>query len=239
MQLEILYRDDRILAVNKPHGMLVHRTRIDAAATEFCVQVLHEQIGQPVFPCHRLDKPTSGVLMFALDKEALSAMNSAFSGRSVGKAYMAIVRGWMEETGTIDKPLPYQPDGGVVRGGGMPQPAVTDFQSVEWYEVPEPFGKFPTSRYSRVELFPRSGRQHQLRRHLKHVFHPVIGDTNYGDGAHNRLFRERYQSHRLLLHATQLQFTHPFSGGLIKIHSPLPADFLIPLPIVKSFNKSR
>ncbi len=234
MFLEILYQDTRLIAVNKPAGMLVHRTNIDAQATEFCVQVLRKQIGQRVYPCHRLDKPTSGILLFALDPEALSAVGRAFSEKTIRKGYSAIVRGWTANSGLIEKPLAYQADGGITRGGGAAQPAVTEYRLCQRYQLAEPTGRFSTSRYSRVDLFPKTGRQHQLRRHLKHISHPVIGDTRYGDGRHNRLFRERFNSHRLLLHATDLEMDHPFTGEPLHIHSALPEAFDIPLPIVDS-----
>lgn len=236
--IRILYQDDRLLAVDKPSRMLVHPTRIDAGESVSCVKLLSCQLGHPVYPCHRLDKPTSGVLLFATDKEALSAVNSIFSMRKITKEYLAVVRGWVPVNGIVDYPLAYQPDGGEKRGRGLPQPAVTEFQLVIRYELPEAFGKFPTNRYSLVRLYPKTGRQHQIRRHLKHIFHPVIGDTRYGDGAHNRFFRDRFDCHRLLLHAASLQFEHPFTGQPTTIRSELPREFHIPLPIRESFSKS-
>ena len=208
--LDILYQDDRYVAVDKPSGLLVHRSNLDKYETRFCVQLLRDQLGKHVFPCHRLDKPTSGVLLFALDKEALVAGNELFMMHRISKTYHAIVRGWIAEEGIIDHELKDIADSGERKGGG---PAITRFLRLRKYEVEIPLGRYPTARYSLVELSPETGRMHQLRRHMKHLDHHIIGDTNYGDGLHNRFFRERFNSSRLLLNASRLEFVHPFTGA--------------------------
>lgn len=228
--LTILYRDDRYIAVDKPSGLLVHKTPLDKLETRFCMQILRDQIGSRVYPCHRLDKPTSGVLLFALDKDALAAMSRVFMLHEARKQYLAIVRGWIEESGLIDHPLAYVPDAGESRGTGVPQEAITQYRLLRKYELPVPSGDFATTRYSLAQLLPLTGRQHQLRRHMKHISHPVIGDTRFGDGWHNRMFRERFDCHRLLLHASNLQFLHPFTGDNISIRSDPGKDFDIHLP---------
>lgn len=215
--LTILYRDEYYVAVHKPAGLLVHRSPLDKHETVFCLQLLRNQIGQKVYPCHRLDKPTSGVLLFALNKEALARMGAAFGTHAVKKTYTAVVRGWIAEEGLIDHPLAYVPDGGECRGGGDPQPARTRFRRLARFEVLEPLGRYATARFSEVELEPETGRMHQIRRHLKHLHHPVIGDTRYGNGAQNRFFRDRLDSRQLLLMATRLRFEHPFTGARITI----------------------
>lgn len=226
--LDVLYQDDRYVAINKPDGLLVHRSPIDKAETRFCVQLLRDQLGQRVYPCHRLDKPTSGVLLFALDKESLAKANELFMAHAVKKTYHAVVRGWMESSGIIDHALKDLDEGGEVRGGG---PARTQFTRIERFEIRQPVGRYPTARYSLVELTPETGRMHQLRRHMKHANHHIIGDTRYGDGLHNRFFRERYDSHRLLLHASALSFKHPFTGEPCDISTlPQPHDFDLKLP---------
>mgnify|MGYP003870675435 CR=1 FL=1 len=228
--LDILYQDDRYVAIDKPDGLLVHRSPIDKGETRFCVQILRDQLGKRVYPCHRLDKPTSGVLLFALDKEALSLANALFMEHQIQKTYHAIVRGWVSEPGIIDHPLKDLDEGGSVRGGG---PAQTRFNPLKHFEVNHPVGRFPTARYSLVELVPETGRMHQLRRHMKHAHHHIIGDTRYGDGAHNRLFRDLYGSHRLLLNASILSFTHPFGSGACEIRTtPQPPTFELKLPSV-------
>jgi tRNA pseudouridine65 synthase len=234
-ELEVLYRDDRYIAVNKPAGMLVHRTALDRHEAVFCLQQLRDQLGREVFPVHRLDKPTSGILLFALDKEALKEASQLFSADRVHKTYLALVRGWLEGSGVIDHPLAYPEGFGPRRGGDRPQEAVTEYRLGTRYELAIGMGRHPTTRYSLVELSPKTGRIHQIRRHLKHLSHPVIGDTRYGDGRHNRLFRDELGCHRLLLMASELAFPHPCSGKDVRITAPMDPDFaevLLKLPVV-------
>jgi tRNA pseudouridine65 synthase len=217
--IEILYRDERLVAVNKPPGMLVHRTGIDRHETRFALQLVRDQIGRRVFPVHRLDKPTSGVLLFALDPEGARALTDQFTRRRVAKRYLAIVRGH-PPGGVIDYPLleeadPYtdalaDPDKG-------PQEAVTEYRALARSELPITVGRYASARHALLELHPRTGRKHQIRRHMKHIFHPVIGDTSYGDGRHNRLFRERWNCGRLLLAAVELGFSHPEDGRPMRV----------------------
>lgn len=213
MPLGILYQDDHFAAVYKPAGLLVHRTMLDARETRFCVQMLRDQLGRPVYPCHRLDKPTAGILLFALNKAALRLAQEALGSGQAQKRYLAIVRGWMPESGKIDYPLRYEKDELDPKRPEAPQPAVTNFRRLATTELPHPVGRYSSARYSLVELEPETGRKHQLRRHLAHLRHPIIGDTRHGDGAHNRFFREHFNSHRLLLVATALGFPGG-AGGL-------------------------
>ncbi|UGA55482.1 tRNA pseudouridine(65) synthase TruC [Vibrio sp. VB16] len=218
--LEILFQDEYIIAVNKPAGMLVHRSWLDKYETQFVMQTLRDQIGQHVFPLHRLDRPTSGVLVFALSSEVASEMMPLFANHEMKKTYHAIVRGWIEEGDTLDYPLKQELDkiaDKFAKTDKEPQEAVTDYLPLAEVEVPYSTGRFPTSRYCLVELKPHTGRKHQLRRHMAHLRHPIVGDTSHGDGKHNRLFRENYQAHRLFLHATELQFVHPYTHSDICI----------------------
>lgn len=215
--LNILYADDWLVAVNKPPGLLVHRTPVDKWEHRFCLQLLRNQLGRTVYPCHRLDKATSGIVLFALSREAHQAMQTVFSQGGVVKEYQALVRGWLTGTGTINHPLSYPKDYGPVRGGGDPQDAITHYFEEARYEVPIPSARHPTSRFTQVRLVPETGRIHQLRRHLKHLSHPIVGDTRYGDGLTNRRFREFFACHRLLLTACGLQFQHPFRKESIKL----------------------
>jgi tRNA pseudouridine65 synthase len=188
-----------------------------------------------VYPCHRLDKPTAGILLFALDKEALRAAGGLFSIHSVRKTYQALVRGWLEGGGVVDHPLSYPADARPARSGGTPQPAVTRYRCLCRYELPVPVPPHPTARYSLVELSPETGRMHQLRRHMKHLSHPIIGDTRYGDGQHNRLFRGQFTCHRLMLVATGLVFENPWTGATVDIRTDPDGDFrdiLGELPLV-------
>lgn len=226
--LTILYRDDHLVAVAKPSGLLVHRTALDPHATASAVQALRDQLGRHVHPAHRLDRGTSGVLLFALSPEVRQALGGAFETRAVQKRYVAVVRGWTEAEGTIDHPLARIVDDADPRtwsGAEEPQPATTRYVRLATAELPVRVDRYPTSRYCLVELEPLTGRRHQLRRHLRHIDHPIVGDTTYGQGRHNRLFRERFGCHRLLLAATSLAFTHPVTGAALRIEAPLEGEF--------------
>ncbi|GEA49345.1 tRNA pseudouridine synthase C [Vibrio inusitatus NBRC 102082] len=215
IMLEIIYQDEFIVAVNKPAGMLVHRSWLDKHETQFVMQTLRDQIGQHVFPLHRLDRPTSGVLVFALSSEVASQMMPMFAEHQMQKTYHAIVRGWIEEGDRLDYALKVELDKIADKFADKDkeaQQAITDYRPLAKVEVPFSTGRFPTSRYCLMELQPLTGRKHQLRRHMKHLRHPIVGDTTHGDGKHNRLFKENLASDRLLLHASRLEFEHPFTG---------------------------
>ncbi len=225
--LEILYRDDYLVAINKPNGLLVHRSRIAKYANQFAVQVLREQIGQPVYLLHRLDRPTSGVLLFALQSETAKLACEQFATRTVDKNYKAIVRGEIG-TGCWNEPLKEKLDrttDGKAIQNKSPQSATTWFKQLESFEIPISAGKYTSSRYSLVEVTPTTGRKHQIRRHFNHLSHPIIGDTTYGDRRHNRLFRERLGVDRLLLAATRLRMVHPITGSDLEVNAPLGSDF--------------
>lgn len=212
--LEIIYQDEYMVAVNKPAGMLVHRSWLDKHETQFVMQTLRDQIGQHVFPLHRLDRPTSGVLVFALSSEIAANMMPMFAQHEMQKTYHAIVRGWIEQADVLDYPLKEELDkiaDKFARQDKEAQDAVTAYQPLAKVEVPHSTGKFPTTRYCLMEMQPKTGRKHQLRRHMAHLRHPIVGDTTHGDGKHNRLYREVYDSHRLMLHASELSFIHPYT----------------------------
>lgn len=220
MELEILYRDDYLIAVNKPAGMLVHRSWLDSHETVFVMQTLRDQIGQHVFPLHRLDRPTSGVLLFGLSSEIASQMMPLFAGRDMHKTYHAVVRGWIKEAAVLDYPLKVELDKIADKNASEEkeaQPAITAYEPLATVETDIAVGRYSTSRYCLVEMKPETGRKHQLRRHMHHLSHHIIGDVNHGDGRHNRMFREHYDCHRLMLHASRLQFDHPITGDAIDI----------------------
>jgi tRNA pseudouridine65 synthase len=222
--LEIIYRDESLIAVNKPAGMLVHRSWLDKHETRFAMQTLRDQIGQHVFPLHRLDRPTSGVLIFALSSNVAAKVMPLFAGHTIEKTYHAIARGWIKQEAVLDYPLKEVLDkiaDKYARADREPQSAVTAYRPLDQVEVPYATGCFPTSRYTLVEMKPKTGRKHQLRRHMHHLSHPIIGDTTHGDGKHNRLFREHYDCHRLMLHASVLRFTHPLTSEPLVIQAPM------------------
>ena len=232
--LEILYQDNDLIAIDKPAGLLVHRRRIDISAREFAVQKLRDQIGRPVFLVHRLDRPTSGVLLFAFSSEIAKRLCEQFSERSVTKEYEAIVRGHAPESGCWDEPLVEKPDR-MTDGSATPnkdaQSAVTKFQTLAHWTIPfstktvSATGKYNHSRYSHVRIQPLTGRRHQIRRHFNHMSHPIVGDTTHGDRRHNRLVREIAGVSRMLLVARSLSIVHPETGKQLTFRASLGVEF--------------
>lgn len=225
-ELPLLYRDDRLAAFNKPSGLLVHRSEIDRRETRNAMQMARDQLGQWVYPVHRLDKPTSGVLLFALDSDTARRLTDAFTSREMDKRYLAVVRGWSEKSGHIDHPLKEIHDRLAdprIDRNKPAQAAVTDYRRLAKAELSHPVGRYPSARYSLLEASPKTGRNRQIRRHMKHIFHPIVGDTSHGDGRHNQFFRDHFDCHRLLLHATSLQLQHPYSGDTLRLEAPLDA----------------
>lgn len=226
--LEILYKDDAIVVINKPSGLLVHKSPIDKRETEFAVQLVRDQIGQYVYPIHRLDKPTSGVLIFALSSEVARLMSELITDHAIQKEYIAVVRGYTTDEELIDYDLKVILDKKADKDRSddkAPQSAQTYYKRLATVELPYPVSRYPVARYSLVKLTPKSGRKHQLRRHMKHIFHPIVGDTRYGRTEHNILFRDKYDVHRLLLHASSLSFIHPVTKEFLEISAEVDEVF--------------
>lgn len=224
--LPVLHLDDRMVVVDKPSGLLVHRSPIDRHETRFALQIVRDQLGRRVYPVHRLDKGTSGALVLALDREAATLLSQAFATRSVTKTYVALVRGWPDASGTIDRALAAVEDERIGESSRVPRDAVTTFRRLATYELPVRVDRYPTSRYALLELAPLTGRRHQLRRHLAGASHPIVGDSTYGKGRHNRLFAERYGVRRLLLACTGIEFeSTPGGTGPLRVAAPLAAEF--------------
>lgn len=216
--LEIIYQDEYLLAINKPNGLMVHRSRIAADADEFALQLLRDQIGQHVFPIHRLDRKTSGVLLFGLNKEVVQLMQEEFVNFRIEKKYMAIVRGFFPEKINVDYPL--------TNDRNKTQEAITFFQKINQSELPVPFGKYETSRYSLIEAFPKTGRQHQIRKHLNHLRHPIIGDRPHGCNKQNKLFKAKWNLETMLLHAQSIKVKHPILEKELELSADLNTEFL-------------
>jgi len=224
MMLEILYQDSHLVAINKPHGLLVHRSKYADEAKVFAVQELRNQIGQHVFPVHRLDRKTSGVLLFALSPEINSLMNQQFAENKVSKKYVAVVRGLTQDKGIINYPLENEV--------GTLKEAVTNYTTLQRTEIPVPLGKFQSSRYSLVAVTPETGRMHQIRKHFAHIFHPIIGDRPHGCNKQNRMFKERWNMDTMLLHAHEISFIHPITQVQTTIQASLHDEFLRSLELL-------
>jgi tRNA pseudouridine65 synthase len=231
MHLNIIYRDEHLIAIDKPVGLLVHKSFIDKHETQNAMHLLRDQIGQWVYPVHRLDKPTSGVLLFALNPDVAKEISQLFEAHQVHKTYRAIVRGHPPEQGVIDHPIKPSNDFKTKNNKSSKstkpaQEALTEFKCLETFELPYSVDRYPTSRYALVELYPKTGRKHQLRKHLKHISHPIIGDPKYGKSKHNQFFQQHYECKRLLLASTALSFCHPIIQENITLSAPISGDFL-------------
>ena len=217
--LPVLYSDEALAVVDKPAGLMAHDSALARGETDFAADRLREQFGRPIFLVHRLDRATSGCLLLAFDRETASAMGKALMAGEVAKDYWAVCRGWpAEREFVIDHPL----DGGP--GKPLKKPAQTAFEVLATCELPLSSAGFETSRYAWLRATPLTGRFRQIRRHLKHQFHHLVGDSSHGDGRHNRNFR-MLGIHRMLLHARRLAFVHPHSGDPIEALAAPDAEF--------------
>ena len=222
--LHILWQDEHLVAVYKPAGWLVHRTGLDAGETRFVMQTLRDQLGRHVFPVHRLDKGTCGVLVMALHSDAARALSQAFEQHATHKRYLAMVRGWAPAEAEVNHPL--RPDD--APPDAPVQDAHTRFRTLARLTLPESSDpRFPTTRASLVQAEPTTGRRHQIRRHLKHLAHPIIGDATHGKGPLNRWWAERFGQQRLWLHAWQLSLPHPVTGEWLQLHSGLALPAMV------------
>lgn len=204
--LPILYQDEWLVCVNKPSGQLVHRGWAEDGP--ITLQTLRDQLGRPVYPVHRLDRQTSGALLFAFYPEVARDLQQALESGGISKRYLALCRGCDPNLTHIDHPLTREP------GHGELKMARTDLRLLG-----------ARGRYGLYAIFPRTGRSHQIRRHLKHASHPIIGDVRYGKGEHNRLFRTEFDFHRLALHCDRLLMDHPRTGVRLELQAELPLDF--------------
>jgi tRNA pseudouridine65 synthase len=216
--LEIVYQDEHLIAINKPHGLLVHRSFIANDAKEFALQLLRDQINRRVSPVHRLDRKTGGLLLFAFEKDVEVALHKQFQEGAIRKKYKAIVRGYTPDSMDIDYPL--------VKENGAIQDAFTSFVTLERAEIDVPLGKHPTSRYSLIEATPTTGRMHQLRKHFAHICYPIIGDRKHGCNKQNRFFKEQWEMTTMLLHASELDLIHPVTGVQLNLTAGYHPEFV-------------
>lgn len=220
MPIEIIAHSEHWLAVNKPAGLSVYESSYTGPREETLLGLLRQQLGvDRLHAIHRLDHATSGVLLLARDARTAAVLSGQFESRAVDKRYIAIVRGEPADAFEVDYPL----SGSDGRGAG--KPALTRFRTLARLRLPIPLARHPEARYALVEAQPETGRYHQIRRHLKHAAHPIVGDVKYGKGEHNRVFRQHYGVHRLLLHARGLSFLDPVDQRQISVEAPFDAAF--------------
>lgn len=213
-KVPILFSDERCVIVDKPANLLVHRVEM-SRDRQYLLQIVRDQIGRKVYPAHRLDRPTAGLVLFATGQDAASAFGKLFAGSEVKKKYLALARGHTDDEGVIDTPIVE---------GERELPARTIYRTLERIELPIPVGPYGAARYSLVEIELKTGRTHQIRRHFARISHHLIGDTKYGDGRHNRMFRENFNCHRLFLVAKSLEFIHPFTGGTVRVETEIDRE---------------
>jgi len=213
----ILYEDESIVVINKPPGIMVHPTKI-TEDKQFILPLLINQLEEELFAIHRIDRGTSGALLFGKNKDVVRELSMQFQERKVDKVYMAITRGYAPESEVIDYPIAREPH--------LPKrKAITHISTIHTHELPFAIGPYPSSRYSVVKAFPETGRRHQIRRHLRHLRYPIIGDRRHGDNKHNKYWREELGIERMLLHAKELAFLHPVSKELMRMEAPFDETF--------------
>ena len=227
---EVIFEDDQLVAAYKPEGWLVHRSNIDRHETRFLLQYLRDQVGCHLYPVHRLDKPTSGIIVFAKSSDIAARLQAQMESDKAVKMYIAVCRGYCPEEGIIDYPLPpvndFKHQRKRPKGDLQRQEAVTIFRRLGTIELPYAVDRYPSSRYSLVEIQLKTGRRHQIRRHFKHIHHPLIGCPKYGKSKHNHFFAEQYACGRLLLHAFQLELDHPTTGERLHLVAQPQGCFL-------------
>lgn len=209
-RLEVLFLDDHYCAINKPEGLLVHRSSIAKDASEFALQLLRDQLGKKVYPIHRIDRATSGILIFALSEEAASRLGVLFMEKEVQKYYLTFVRGFLPSEGVVDRPL-------MNERKTKEYEALTGFKCLKTVSFPIPYDKYPEVRYSLALAEPKTGRTHQIRRHFAKLRHYIIGDSKHGNTKKNKFFRAQWGWDRMMLHACRLTFVHPFTKQVCDI----------------------
>ncbi len=217
--LEIIYQDQYFIAINKPGGMLVHKSELAPEETVFVLQTLRDQLDKHIYPVHRLDRPTSGVLLFAFSSEIARTLSEHLIDKKIKKKYLALVRGWLQESVTIDHP--------VKNDRGNLKDAITRFSPIRHYTLDIKMGSYDKQRYSLVGCEPESGRWHQIRQHLAHLRHYIINDRVHGNNKHNKLFKEELMIEPMFLHAESLELCHPVDKRLMVLKAELPKHYKI------------
>ena len=221
MSLEIIFEDDYFICVNKSNNVLVHHAyhSRNVADEDSLLQLINNEIRLKVYPIHRLDRKTSGIILLAKQKEFVSKFQELFSNNEIQKTYYAVVRGFSPDTKIIDSPVKG-------RDAKVHKEALTHLKTLEKITLDTPVKPYDSSRYSFIELLPKTGRMHQLRVHSNKISHPIIGDPKYGDKNHNIMFEENFSCKNLFLHAGKLDFTHPFTVEKLTLKASFPTDWI-------------
>jgi len=217
--IEIVFEDEYLVAVNKPNNFIIHESHYSRNIRETTLlQFIEQQMGYPVYPAHRLDRKTSGIIILLKDKQYVQQFQELFITKNIQKTYYAIVRGFSPDAGTIDTPVKNDDT-------GIYKEALTHYKTIQNIELQIPVQPFDSSRYSLVQLMPQTGRMHQLRKHLNKISYPIVGDYKYGDRFHNRMYENQFNCIYMFLHAHQLDFTHPITNKKLQLTADFPADW--------------
>ncbi|MBL4669076.1 MAG: pseudouridine synthase [Flavobacteriales bacterium] len=217
--IEIIFEDEYLIVVNKPNNVIIHESHYARNIKETTLlKFLEQQLGYPVYPVHRLDRKTSGIILLLKEKENVNQFQTLFTSNKIQKTYYAIVRGFSKEKGIIDSPVKNDDT-------GIYKEALTNYTSVNNIEIDIPVHPYTKSRYSLIKLMPETGRMHQLRKHLNKINHPIVGDYKYGDRFHNRMFETEFNCIYMFLHAFQLDFTHPITTENLILKANFPTDW--------------
>lgn len=217
--INIIYEDEYMIVVNKPNNFLIHQSHYARNINEpTLLEFLHEQLGYQIYPAHRLDRKTSGIILLAKEKEFVKEFQALFTTNDIIKTYYAIVRGFSKTSGTIDSPVKND-DTGVYKD------AVTNYKTINNIALDIPVRPYDGSRYSLMKLTPSTGRMHQLRKHLNKISHPIVGDYKYGDRFHNRMFETEFNCKYLFLHAYSISFIHPITNQQMNLTADFPTDW--------------
>ena len=221
MDLEIIFEDVYLLCVNKPNNMLVHHAyhSRNVADETSLLRLILDKTGLKVYPIHRLDRKTSGIILLTKETTYVSKFQELFTNNEIHKTYYGVLRGHSPSSKIIDSPVKG-------RDSNVHKEALTHLKTLEQITLDIPVKPYDTSRYSLVELSPKTGRMHQLRVHTNKISHPLIGDTKYGDKNHDIMFDENFGCKNLFLHAGKLEFIHPFSLEKLILKATFPKDWI-------------
>tara|TARA_B110000967_G_C18896539_1_gene571098 strand:+ start:89 stop:793 length:705 start_codon:yes stop_codon:yes gene_type:complete len=221
MNLEIIFEDAYIICVNKPNNVLVHHAFLsrNVGDEDSLLQLIDKELQLKVYPIHRLDRKTSGMILMAKEKEFVSKFQELFTAKEIQKTYFGVVRGFSPDTKIIDSPVKG-------RDANVHKEALTHLKTLDNITLNIAVKPYDSSRYSLVELAPKTGRMHQLRVHTNKISHPLIGDTKYGDKNHDMMFDENFGWNHLFLHAGKLEFIHPFSSEKLLLKATFPKDWI-------------